>query len=94
MMKRSLAMCCLLIALTAGVAWAAPGAAAAEPHPDVAGNPVWVKGVLIGILLLFAFAIPVGIIIRANMPDEPPPEHSHDEHGDDPGHGAAAHGHH
>ena len=98
-MKRGLAIACLTIALTGGVASAASRPPAVDPHPDVPQNPTWVRGTLTGILLLFAFAIPVGIILRANMPD-PPPAESHDEHGggahghDDHAHGAHAPGHH
>src|SRR5687768_11804154 len=77
-MKRGLAIACLTIALTGGDASAASHPPTVDPHPDVPQNPTWVRGTLTGILLLFAFAIPVGIILRANMPD-PPPAESHDE---------------
>jgi hypothetical protein len=98
-MKRMLTIAVVTIALTSDAATAAAPHPTSEPHPAVPQHPTWVKGALTGILMLFAFAIPVGIIIRANMPD-PPPGESHDEHGGEAhGHGddsdgaGRAHGH-
>ncbi len=50
------------------------------PHPTVPQNPAWVRPVVTLILLLFLLAIPVGIFVRATMPEEMPPVHAHDEH--------------
>ena len=105
-----------------GAAPDAPGARAPAAHadasaaqaPDPAPHPVlpdrsdhWPGTVVIVILAMFLAAAVVGPIVRANMPEEVPPAHSHDEppgashhHGKsgtlnpEPGHGHAAdHGH-
>jgi hypothetical protein len=93
----------------------APGHAAAahEAHADdPAPHPVlpdasekWPGTVVIIILSMFLAAAVVGPIVRANMPEEVPPTHSHDEppgashhHGKsgmlnpEPDHGPADHG--
>jgi hypothetical protein len=41
---------------------------------------VWVRPVVILIGVMFLIAIPVGILVRATMPQEMPPVHAHDEH--------------
>jgi len=55
-------------------------AADASPHPMVPEHAVWVRPVVILIGVMFLIAIPVGIFIRATMPQEMPPVHAHDEH--------------
>lgn len=80
---------CLLPCL----AWAAehhsaatPSSATAEdnkPHPALSADPAWVSTMVGVILALFAAAIPVGLIVRANTPQEvapPPAPAGHDSH--------------
>ena len=55
-------------------------AADPAPHPAAPENPTWVRPVVTLILVLFLLAIPVGIFVRATMPQEMPPVHAHDEH--------------
>src|SRR5258706_16229775 len=91
-MKRFLLAWTLLIAGAAvclgqehGVASAGAGhedmhAADPAPHPGVPENPTWGRPVVTLVLVLFLLAIPVGIFVRATMPEEMPPVHAHDEH--------------
>jgi hypothetical protein len=79
-----------------------------SPHPGIPAHPAWVNDTLWTIAILFIAAAIVGGIIRANMPEEIPVSHAHDEppgssghHGPSgtvdphhPGHGGAPHGHH
>jgi hypothetical protein len=52
----------------------------AAPHPALAdGSDRWPGAVVIVILSMFLAAAVVGPIVRANMPEEVPPAHSHDE---------------
>src|SRR4051794_21567435 len=73
-----------------------------SPHPVVSEDASWVRPLVILIGGLFLIAIPIGIYVRANMPEEMPPVHAHDEHHGhkDPegdhglgGHDAHGHGH-
>jgi hypothetical protein len=78
------------------------------PHPGLPDpSDRWPGTVVIVILSMFLAAAVVGPIVRANMPEEVPPAHTHDEppgeshhHGKsgtlnpEPGHGPADHGHH
>ncbi len=78
------------------------------PHPTLPDHSDrWPGTVVIVILAMFLAAAVVGPIVRANMPEEVPPAHTHDEppgashhHGKsgtlnpEPGHGPADHGHH
>ena len=50
-----------------------------EPHPELSPNPDWAGVMLILILGLFVAAAVIGPVVRANMPEEVPPAHSHDE---------------
>jgi hypothetical protein len=76
------------------------------PHPVLPAPARWPGTMAIVILSMFAAAAVVGPIVRANMPEEVPPAHSHDEppgashhHGKsgmlnvEPGHGHSS-GHH
>ena len=62
---------------------AAEGAAADHadpaPHPVIPEPAEWPGTVVIVILSMFLAAAVVGPIVRANMPEEVPPAHSHDE---------------
>jgi hypothetical protein len=73
------------------------GAQAPDPsaHPKVPDHATWVRPLWTLILGMFATAWPVGMFIRATMPEEVPPTHAHDEHHGhkDPEHGHDAHGH-
>lgn len=92
-MKRFVAILVLLnltsfaLAATRGAQAAhAPAAAqkhqASEPQPAVPAHPAWARTMLLVIATLFIAAIPIGIMVRANMPTEAPPEDAHDdEHG-------------
>jgi hypothetical protein len=78
------------------------------PHPALPDpSERWPGTVVIVILSMFLAAAVVGPIVRANMPEEVPPAHSHDEppgtshhHGKsgtlnpEPDYGHADHGHH
>lgn len=51
-----------------------------EPHPILSSNGSWVPIMLLIIGLGgFVAAAVIGPIVRANMPEEVPPAHSHDE---------------
>src|SRR4051812_6543328 len=54
-------------------------AAAPDAHPILSENGSWVPIMLIIIGGMFLAATVVGIVVRANMPEEVPPAHSHDE---------------
>ena len=61
-------------------------------HPILPPHPAaWVGVVVIVIAGMFLAAAVIGPIVRANMPEEVPDTHSHDEHGH--GEHDAAHGH-
>ena len=51
-----------------------------SPHPATSEDASWVRPLVILIGGLFLIAIPIGIFVRANMPEEIPPSHAHDEH--------------
>jgi hypothetical protein len=51
-----------------------------SPHPIVPEHPTWARPVIILIGTMFVIAIPVGIFVRATMPQEMPAVHAHDEH--------------
>jgi hypothetical protein len=80
------------ISLGARVAAAQEHAAAAEPasgqvehaseiaHPTLSSDGSWAGVMVIVVLGMFLAAAAVGVVVRANMPEElPPPAHSHDE---------------
>jgi hypothetical protein len=69
---------------------ASESAGEAEPHPTVPKDTHWVRPVVWTIAGLFIAAIPVGILVRMNMPEEAPAGHAHDEEAADEHHG---HGH-
>ncbi|MGE5611783.1 MAG: hypothetical protein ACM359_21225 [Bacillota bacterium] len=50
-----------------------------DPHPLITGDATWVRPMIAAIAALFLAAIPVGLIVRANMPQQMPTTHSHDE---------------
>ena len=51
-----------------------------EPHPVISENGSWAGAMVIVIgLLFFLPAAVIGPIVRANVPEEVPPAHSHDE---------------
>jgi hypothetical protein len=50
-----------------------------EPHPILSSNGSWVPILLIVIGMLFLAAAVIGPIVRANMPEELPVSHAHDE---------------
>lgn len=104
-LMRHLAIIALLFTL-AGPSFAADeehpapaGAAAADPnpHPGVPQHPSWAKNMVAIIGLMFLAAFLIGPLVRAAMPQEVEPPHSHDEHGggahDDPHGHAPGHGH-
>jgi hypothetical protein len=69
--------CLAFISLTlAAVAHAAEESA---PHPVLSSDGRWVPVILILIGGMFLAACAVGIVVRANAPEEVPPAHSHDE---------------
>jgi hypothetical protein len=51
-------------------------------HPQLSKNPTWAGALVIVILGLFVAAAAVGVVVRANMPDEPLPsdDQEHDAH--------------
>jgi hypothetical protein len=73
-----------------------------EPHPDLSANPAWARKLVMIAVGMFVAAIPIGILVRANMPEEVPLA-AHDEHGPgehtdqdthgSPGHHGHGHGH-
>lgn len=65
------------------------------PHPTVPAHADWVRPLLGVIAGLFVAAIPVGLLVRANAPQEAPQAHDDHAHGhDDHGHGGHGGGHH
>jgi hypothetical protein len=50
-----------------------------ESHPILSSNGSWVPVMLIIIGFMFVAAAVIGPIVRANVPEEVPPAHSHDE---------------
>lgn len=68
-----------------------------QPHPAFSENPAWAGSIVILILGLFLAAAVIGPSVRANAPEEYPPQpHEHepeaseqdDQHGPRHGHGA------
>lgn len=63
-----------------------------KPHPTVPAHPTWVPPVIELILGMFIAAIPIGMLVRAIMPEEVPVILSHHEppgsHAPGPGHGS------
>ena len=49
------------------------------PHPTISDDGHWAGAMTTIILFLFLAAAVVGPVVRANMPEEVPPAHSHDE---------------
>src|SRR5690242_18387527 len=64
-------------------------AADVTPHPVLSSNADWTGGLMLVIALMFVLAIPIGAFVRASVPEEVPPAHSHDEPPGTSGH----HGH-
>lgn len=60
------------------------------PHPINSRDTTWAGAMVIVIVGLFVAAAAVGVVVRANTPDEPPQA---DAHHDDEAHGSH-HGHH
>jgi hypothetical protein len=54
-------------------------AAEVAPAPVLSQDAGWVRGVLIGVGALAGLAVLIGPVYRANLPEELPPTHSHDE---------------
>ncbi len=91
-MKKFLILAWMMLLPGATACWAQEHGAAASPahgavqaadpapHPEVPEHPVWVRPVVILIVVMFLLAIPIGVFIRATMPEEIPPAHAHDEH--------------
>jgi hypothetical protein len=50
-----------------------------DPQPVITHDATWVRPMIAAIAALFLAAIPVGLIVRANMPQQIPATHSHDE---------------
>jgi len=59
------------------------------PHPQLSHDTTWAGAMVIVVLGMFVAAAAVGVVVRANMPDEPPMA---DAHHDDHGHGHDDHG--
>lgn len=65
-----------------------------EPHPEVPHDAAWAGKLLAGIAVLFAVAIPIGLLARSvlvegRMETAPAPDahgHGHDDHGHGHGH--------
>ena len=78
---RGLATGALWVVLTAG--WARSQATAPmldfAPHPQIVADREWAGVMVIAIAGLFLTAAIVGPVVRANLPAELPPAHSHDE---------------
>ena len=56
--------------------------ALAYPHPALSKpRTLWPGLMMLIVAGMFLSAAMVGIIVAANMPDEPPPTDSHDDHG-------------
>ena len=51
----------------------------ATPQPTLSRDGSWVPIMLIIVGGLFLAAAVIGPVVRANMPEEVPPSHSHDE---------------
>lgn len=63
---------------------ASPAAPANEPHPGIPDHPVWVRPTLAVIAILFAAAIPIGLMVRYNMKAEEEPVETHAAHAHEP----------
>lgn len=50
-----------------------------EPHPQLSQDANWVRPMVAAVVAVFLAAIPVGLVVRANMPQQMPAAHSHDE---------------
>ena len=60
----------------------------AYAHPTIPPtDTTWPGAMLIIIAGMFLAAAVIGPAVRANMPDEIPPDHGHDDHHDTGGHG-------
>jgi hypothetical protein len=60
-----------------------------QQQPQPSEDSSWVGVLLIVVLGMFLAAAVVGPAVRANMPEEAPPQHSHDEHAGTSGHHGA-----
>lgn len=78
-MKREGIMRYLLCLPALGIATMTFAAESAEPHPVLSSSASWVPIMLIVIGMLFLAAAVIGPIVRANMADELPISHAHDE---------------
>lgn len=81
MRSQTLVLAVLLVALTTGLASAQATAPVPDtaPHPRIIADREWAGVMVIAIVGLFITAAIVGPIVRANLPAELPPAHSHDE---------------
>lgn len=61
-----------------------------QPHPMLSQDGSWAGVMVIIVLGMFLAAMVIGPIVRANMPEEPPPAAHPAEHAP---HGIASHGH-
>lgn len=74
----------------------ASGAVESPSHPTPAAHPEWAARMVSVTVAMFLLAMLVGPVVRANMPQEMPVTHSHDEPAGGHGHGGAtadAHSH-
>lgn len=60
-----------------------------QPHPQLSQDGSWAGVMVILVLGMFALAAGVGVVVRLNTLEEPPPD-AHDDHGHTADHG---HGH-
>lgn len=81
MNNRWLVMGALWVGLAAGRARAQATAPVMDsaPHPQIVADREWAGVMVIAIAGLFLTAAIVGPVVRANLPAELPPAHSHDE---------------
>src|SRR5262245_44725465 len=71
----------------------------ADTHPVLSKDGTWAGSMVITIIGLFVAAASIGVVVRLNMPEQPPePQpydhgHGHDDHGQSGGHGGGHGGH-
>ncbi|HEX2974152.1 MAG TPA: hypothetical protein VHP11_17595 [Tepidisphaeraceae bacterium] len=62
-----------------------------SPCPKLSEDATWVRPMIVAIAALFLTAIPVGLVVRANMPQQVPATHAHDEPSASTSHGTSEH---
>lgn len=63
-------------------------------QPVLPERAVWAGSMVIVVIAMFIAAAGIGVVVRLNMPEQPPEPVHHDDHGHgDDGHGQDAHGH-